>query len=60
MTPFGLTGNLNNPIKVITVITSENGTDWNTLSPENLWIVSGLDKKLSFTDSEKVSVGQGT
>lgn len=44
ITPYGLRLNSNNPIKVTTIETSDNGTDWSGVSPAS--IVIGTDVNL--------------
>ena len=58
--PYGLTDNKNNPIKIVSVSASEDGTEWERISPSNIWIVNSLDKNLSIVDLEQASVGSAT
>ncbi len=55
--PHGLSDNKNNPIRIVKVYTSANGTDWDVLGPENTWIANGIDKKVSAINAENVRVG---
>ena len=55
-TPFGLDNNINHPVKVSSVRTSANGTDWITVSPENVFITTDANLD-SARASENVSIG---
>lgn len=37
-TPYGLSGNTNNPVLITQVTTSEDGTTWTPISPSNVWV----------------------
>lgn len=58
--PYGLTDNKNNPIKVVSLSASKDGTAWDAILPANIWIVNTLDKNLSIIDLEQASVGSAT
>jgi hypothetical protein len=60
LSPYGLIDNKNNPIKVVSVYVSEDGTSWEQVTPGNLWIVNTIDKNLSIIDLEQASVGSAT
>ncbi len=60
LVPHNLVDNSNNPIKISKVSISSNGTDWSNLSPTNLWVISSIDRKISHTGDEAVSVGSAT
>src|SRR5690606_37501020 len=54
--PFGLEGNVNAPVKVKLVQTSADGTNWDSVSPENLWVA--LDANLQTARiAETVMIG---
>lgn len=55
-TPFGLENNKNAPIKIKLVQTSPDGTNWSSVSPENLWVA--LDANLQTARvAENVVIG---
>lgn len=58
--PYGLEDNKNNPIHIVRVLTSLNGTDWSVLGPENLWISNSIDKKISAINAENILVGSAS
>lgn len=58
--PFGLEDNINNPIKVRSVSTSTNRSDWNLLGPQNVWLANSIDRKIIDVNSENIVIGQGT
>lgn len=60
LSPFGLIDNSNNPIKILQVSVSEDKNEWNVLSPENVWIVNSLNKRLSFSNTDNIAVSQAT
>lgn len=55
-TPFGLEQNKNAPVKVKLVQTSDNGTDWEPVSPQNLWIATDANLQSSRA-AENVTIG---
>lgn len=55
-TPFGLENNKNAPVKIKLVQTSADGTNWSSVSPENLWVA--LDANLQTARvAENVIIG---
>lgn len=58
--PYGLENNVNNPIHILKVTTSLNGTDWKPLNPENVWISNSVDKKISNINAENIRIGSAT
>lgn len=59
-TPYGLIDNKNNPVKVVKVLYSAEGSIWDTASPENVWIANSIDRRLSTINSETISIGDAT
>lgn len=59
-TPYGLIDNRNNPIKVVKVLYSADGSIWDTASPENVWIANSIDRRLSTINTETISIGDAT
>lgn len=55
--PFGLMDNSNHPLKIVRVSVSENKNEWSPLSPQSVWVVNSIDRKISFTNTDTVSIG---
>lgn len=60
LSPYGLTDNINNPIKISKVSTSTNKTDWSILNPENVWIANGINRQISKINSNNIIIGSAT
>lgn len=56
ITPFGLEINKNAPINIKLVQTSENGTDWTPISPQNVYVATDANLQ-SARSAENVSIG---
>jgi len=54
--PFGLESNKNAPIKVALVQTSDNGTDWTAVSPQNVYIATDANLQAA-RSADNVSIG---
>ncbi len=58
--PFTLADNANNPILIKNVTVSADKTVWDTLGPENLWIASGIDKRITEISDANVVIGEAS
>jgi len=55
--PFGLSDNINNPIKITQILTSVDKTNWDLVSPENVWISNSINRQISNLNTERVLIG---
>jgi thiol-disulfide isomerase/thioredoxin len=58
LTPYGLLNNVNNPIKIKRVLYSEDGNFWGIAGPENVIVANSIDRRLSITNSEIITINE--
>jgi hypothetical protein len=54
--PYGMDNNVNHPVRVVEIQTSINGTDWDPVHPDNVWVATNQNLQ-SLRTSDNLSIG---
>jgi hypothetical protein len=59
LNPFGLEDNSNNPMKISQVLISTDLSNWEAITPENVWVTSSLNRQ-NYTIADNITIGTVT